>query len=108
MHLQTVLKKFNAFAASNKKVLIWYFRNSLKPSLQAQTNKRSQDLDTWKKAIKKAINAKSKAARQLQFLMRDMDSQFLKRIGLPKPKSLPRSQKILIRISSSNSQPLTH
>ena len=38
-HLQTMLKKFDPATASNKEVLICHFRNALKPSIQAQSNK---------------------------------------------------------------------
>ena len=73
-HLQIVLREFNSAAAPNKKVLICYFCDGLRPSIQAQTDERGQDLDTWEEAIKKSINAKAKTACQPQSLMREMDN----------------------------------
>lgn len=64
-HLQTVLKEFDLIAALNEAVLIWHFRDGLKPSIQAQSDKRGREVDTWEMAIKKAIDAEAKAARQL-------------------------------------------
>ena len=45
-HLQIVLKEFDPAAASTEEVLICYFCNSLRPSIQAQTDEQSRDLDT--------------------------------------------------------------
>lgn len=56
-YLQTVLKEFDLIAAPNKNVLIWYFQNGLRPSIQSQNDKRGRDLDTWQEAIKKPIEA---------------------------------------------------
>ena len=55
-------KKFISVFTPNKEVLIYYFCNSLKPSIWAQTNKHSRDLNICKKAIKKTINVEAKAA----------------------------------------------
>ena len=73
-HLQTVLKEFDPAAAPTKEVLIRYFCDGLRPSIGAQTDERGQDLDTWEKAIKKAIDAEAKAARQPESLMKEMDN----------------------------------
>ena len=73
-HLQIVLKEFDHAVASNEEVLICYFRNSLKPSIWAQSDKQDRDLDTWEEAIKRAIDAKAKASCQPQFLMKEMNS----------------------------------
>ena len=45
-HLQTMLRKFNSTAALNEEVLICYFCDGLRPSIQAQTDERGQELDT--------------------------------------------------------------
>ena len=50
-HLQTVLREFDSAAAPNKEVLICYFCDGLRPSIQAQTDERGWNLDTWKEAI---------------------------------------------------------
>ena len=69
-----MLKEFDPAAASTVEVLICYFYDGLRPSIQAKTDKRGQDLDTRDKIIKKAINAKVEAARQPQSLMNKMDN----------------------------------
>ena len=76
-HLQTVLKEFNPVTAPTEKVLICYFYDGLRPSIQAQTDERGQDLDIWEEAIKKAINVETKAARQPQSLMNEIDNCYL-------------------------------
>ena len=60
--LQTVLKEFDSTTALDKAVLIWHFRDGLKPSIRAQSNERGQELNIWDTAIKKTIDAKAKAA----------------------------------------------
>ena len=59
-HLQTVLKKFDLATALNKDILIYHFCNGLKSFIWVQFNKQSENLDTWEKFIKKAINGKGK------------------------------------------------
>ena len=61
-HLQAVLKDFDSVAALYKEVLIWYFREGLRPSIQAQMDSRHQELDFWNKVLDKSIKTKSKAA----------------------------------------------
>ena len=57
-----MLKDFNLPASFNKEVLIWYFRNSLRPFIQAQTDKQGWNPNTWKEASEKTINAETKTA----------------------------------------------
>ena len=45
-HLQSMLKEFDSVAAFNKELLIWYFREGLWPSIQAQIDSRHQELDS--------------------------------------------------------------
>ena len=71
-----MLKKSNPTAALNKEVLICYFRDSLRLSIWAQSDKRDRDLDTWEEAIKKAINEKAKTAYQPQFLMKKIYNRY--------------------------------
>ena len=73
-HLQTVLKKFDPAVIPTKEVLICYFCNRLRSSIQAQTDKRGRDLDTWEEAIKKVIATKTKAACQPQSLIKEIDN----------------------------------
>ena len=73
-YLQTVFREFNFAATPNEEGLICYFCDSLKPSIQAQTDKRGQDLDTWEEAIKKTIDAEAKIACQPWSLMKEIDN----------------------------------
>ena len=73
-HLQTMLKKFDPAPAPTEEVLICYFRDGLRPSIQAQADERGQDLDTWEEAIKKAIDVEAKTACQPQSLIKEMDN----------------------------------
>ena len=73
-HLQTVLRKFDSAATANKEILICYFYDGLRPSIRAQTDEQGWDLDIWKKAIKKAIDAGAKTACQPRSLMREIDN----------------------------------
>ena len=57
-----MLKQFDPIAAPIEEILICYFCDGLKLSLQAQNKERGQDLDTWEEAIKKAIDAEVKPA----------------------------------------------
>ena len=45
-HLQTVLKEFDPAAAHTEEILTRYFCNGLRPSIRAQTDEQSWDLDT--------------------------------------------------------------
>ena len=56
-----VLQEFDFTTASNKKVLIYYFYNGLRPFIQAQIQKQGCNLNILEKVIKKAINIEAKA-----------------------------------------------
>ena len=71
-----MLQEFDPAAIPTKKVLIHYFCDGLRSSIWAQTDKRGWDLDTWKETIKKAIDIKTKAARQPQSLMKEIDNYY--------------------------------
>ena len=44
-HLQAVPKEFDPIVALNEETLICYFRNGLRPSIQAQVDNGGQDLN---------------------------------------------------------------
>ena len=46
-HLQTVLHKFNINVVISKPVLIYLFRDSLKPSISAQAKQEGWRKDIW-------------------------------------------------------------
>ena len=70
-----MLKKFDSACAPNDKVLTSYFCDGLSPSIQAQTDERSQDIDLWEEAIKKGIDNEAKAACQPWSLMKEIYNQ---------------------------------
>ncbi len=77
-HLQVVLKEFNRISASNETTLICYFREGLRPSIQAQLDHRKQDLDAWEEMVEKIGNAKAKVNLQPPFYIREINSRYLK------------------------------
>ena len=57
-----MLNEFNLVTASNREVLIQYFQEGLRLSIQAQIDSQHQELDSWNKVLDKAIEAESIAA----------------------------------------------
>ena len=58
--------------------MIRCFLEGLKPSVRAQMDARSRDLNSWEEAVEKAVNAKAKAMLQSSASTRDMDSRCLR------------------------------
>ena len=54
--------------------MIRYFRDDLRPSIQAQLDIRNWDLDFWDEVVDKTVNAKAKASLQAPSETREMDS----------------------------------
>ena len=55
--------------------MIQCFLEGLKPSVRAQMDTQSRDLNSWKEAMEKIVNAKAKAMLQSSFSTRNMDSR---------------------------------
>ena len=55
--------------------MIRYFREGLRPSVQAQLDTRGRNHDSWEEAVEKAVNAEAKALLQSSASIRDMDSR---------------------------------
>ena len=72
-HLQAVLGEFDPVAAPNDDSLIRYFREDLRPSIQAQLDARGRDLDSWDEVVEKAVDAEAKASLQLPSRTREID-----------------------------------
>ena len=72
-HQQAVLQEFDPAATSNKKIMIRYFREGLKPSIRAQLDAQGRELDFWEEAIEKAVNAEAKTLLQSASSTREMD-----------------------------------
>ena len=60
-HPQAVLREFDPGAAPNERIMFRCFLECLKPSVRAQMHARSQEMNSWEEAVKKAVNAKVKA-----------------------------------------------
>ena len=57
--------------------MIWYFREGLRPSVRVQMKQRNQELDSFKKRVKKAIDAKARAALRTRTFARETDQHCL-------------------------------
>ena len=55
--------------------MIQYFWEGLRPSIRAQLDVWGRDLDSWEKAVEKAVNAEAKALLQSPPSTRDMNSR---------------------------------
>ena len=55
--------------------MIRYFREGLRLSVRAQLDVQGKDLDSWKEAVKKAVNVEAKALLQSSSSTRNMDSR---------------------------------
>ena len=56
--------------------MIRYLWESLRPSIRAQLDTRGRDLDSWEKAVEKAVNAEAKALLQLSSSTCKMDWRY--------------------------------
>ena len=61
-HLQAVLREFDLVAAPNEDIMIRYFQEGLRPSIQAQLDIRNRDLDSWDEVVDKTVDAKDKTS----------------------------------------------
>ncbi len=77
-HLQVELKEFNPTATPNKETLICYFQESLCPSIWAQLDNQTRDLDVWNKIVEKVFDAEAKAGLQPSFGTKEIDFRYLK------------------------------
>ncbi len=74
-HFQVVLKELDPTGAPNKTTLIRYFREWLRPSIQAQLDPRGQDLDAWEKVVEKVADIEGRTNLQPPFYIREIDSR---------------------------------
>ena len=75
-HLLAVFREFDPTATPNEEIMIWYFREDLRPSIRAQLDAQGRDLDFWEKAVKKTVNVEAKTMLQSSSNTRDMDSRY--------------------------------
>ena len=55
--------------------MIWFFPEGMKPSVRAQLDARVRDLNSWKEAVEKAVNAEAKIMLQSFSSIYDIDSR---------------------------------
>ena len=102
--------EFDPECAPKENTMIQYFRKGLRPSVKVEMKQHGRELDSFKDLIKKAVNAKAKAALQLrlyayktdQHCLRDSQpsaaktstqGQLMKDLKVEKPKSRPQKLK---------------
>ena len=61
-YLQSILIEFNSKWTPEKGTMIWYSRKGLSPLVRIEMEQSSMELDSFKKLVKKAVDAKAKAA----------------------------------------------
>ena len=61
-HLQSILLEFDANGTPREPTMIRYFREGLKPSIQAEMQQHGRELDSFEDTIQKTVNVKAKAA----------------------------------------------
>lgn len=55
--------------------MIKFFQEGLKPSIKAHMEQHGQDLDSWDKLVKKAVDVKAKTSLQPTSFIRKMDQR---------------------------------
>lgn len=58
-------------------MMIRYFQEDLRLSIRVKLDVWGQDLDSWKEAVEKIVNAEAKALLQSASITRQMDSKCL-------------------------------
>lgn len=102
-HLQVLLKEFNFVATSNKNILIWYFWDRLRPSINIQLDKCRQNLDTKDKAINKIIYVKTNVSHQSLLSTCEINTQYRQDYISIKNDKLAKKSKKLGKIKFSYS-----
>ena len=72
-YLQFILIEFNPEYAPEEGTMIWYFRESLCPSLRVEIEQRGWELDSFEELVKKTVNAEAKASLRPRSYARKTD-----------------------------------
>ena len=88
-----MLKEFDPVAASNKEVLICYFQEDLRLSIQAKIDSCHREFNFWNKVLNKSIKTESKTALQSPTSIREMDACRWKSQRPNKKKKTSKSHK---------------
>ena len=66
---------FDFTTTLNEEIMIRCYLKDLKSSVRAKIDARDRDLESWEKAVEKAVNTKTKAMFQSSSNICDMDSK---------------------------------
>ena len=101
-------------AIFNKAIMNQYFREGLKFFIRTHLDARGRDLDSWKEAVKKAVNVEAKALLQSPASTRDMDSNvsggtgpLRRRRKTPVERKSPSTLLLLIHLVGNSHLPLS-
>ena len=75
-YLQSILIEFDPDCAPEEGTMIWYLREGLRPLVRVKMEQRGRKLDNFEEIVKKAVDAKAKAAFKPRSYARDTDQHF--------------------------------
>lgn len=73
--MQEVLRDFDPITPPNKVILIQYFQENLRSSIQIYLDAQSWEPDYWDKVVKKTVNAEVKVLLQPLSGMQKIDAK---------------------------------
>ena len=76
-YLQSILIEFDSECAPEEGTMIRYFREGLRPSVRVEMEQRGRELDSFEELVKKAVDAKAKAALRPRSYARETDQHCL-------------------------------
>ena len=77
-YFQSILIEFDYEWAPEEGTMIWYFWKGLRSSVKIDMEQRGQELDSFKKLVKKTVDAKAKAALRPRSYARKTNQHFLR------------------------------
>ena len=105
-YLLSILIEFDSEWAPKEGTMIWYFREGLCPSVKGKMEQRGQELNSFKELVKKASNAKAKAALWPHFYACKTDQHCLRGSQLSTAKTSTQGQPMKDpRVEESKSRP---
>ena len=73
--------------------MIWYFREDLRPSIRAELDAQSRELDSWEVTVEKSVNDEVKTILQSSSSTRNLNSKYPQKNQLAKKKADSRKNK---------------
>ena len=121
-YLQSILIEFDSECAPEEGTMIRYFREGLRPSVRVEMEQRGRELDSFEELVKKAVDAKAKAALRPRSYACETDQyclwgsrpsaakastqgQPMKDPRFEQPKSRPQESKALARQRYNSAEP---